>query len=230
MNPQMVQSETISPLDTRERILAAAERLFGTEGFDSVSMRQITHEAGANVAAVNYHFGSKRGLLHEIVSRRLEPMNRQRLADLAALRRENAPAPVPVEAILRAFFEPIMAMKREHSGADGRFVHAMGRAFGEVPGFFDEVYEKHFRDVHEEFGQALQEAIPGLSREDLAWRFHFTLSLMLSATTHRKRLRRLFGGVAGADDIEEMFDRLVHFTAGGFRQAGTSEETLAPAS
>ena len=53
-------------MDTKEKILDAAERLFAEHGFASTSMRDITTEADVNLAAVNYHFGSKLALLQAV--------------------------------------------------------------------------------------------------------------------------------------------------------------------
>lgn len=74
----------LSPADTKTRILDAAEALFVGGGFDSMSMRQITSTAGVNLAAVNYHFGSKDALIHAVLARRLDPLDGQRLAMLDA--------------------------------------------------------------------------------------------------------------------------------------------------
>src|SRR5688572_31708077 len=78
--------------DTRESLLDAAEKLFSEHGIQSASLRQITQHAGANLAAVNYHFGSKDGLVRAVFSRRLRPMNDERfrrleLVDLQADRK-----------------------------------------------------------------------------------------------------------------------------------------------
>ena len=58
----------MSQPDTKERILDAAERLFAREGFHNTSLRAITGEADVNLAAVNYHFGSKEALLDAVIS------------------------------------------------------------------------------------------------------------------------------------------------------------------
>jgi len=53
--------------DTRQRLLDAACQVFAERGFDGASVRDIVERAGANVAAVNYHFGSKEGLYLEVL-------------------------------------------------------------------------------------------------------------------------------------------------------------------
>ena len=87
--------------ETRTRILDAAEELFMQHGFEGTSMRQLTSRAGVNLAAVNYHFGSKDALIEAVFRRRLDPMNAARIAALDELEKEGrAAAP---EAIIRAF-------------------------------------------------------------------------------------------------------------------------------
>mgnify|MGYP002144297989 CR=1 FL=1 len=73
--------------DTRERILDAAEHLFMTHGYDGTSMRQITGEAAVNLAAVNYHFGSKESLMQEVFRRRLDGLNEERMVITSSISR-----------------------------------------------------------------------------------------------------------------------------------------------
>jgi AcrR family transcriptional regulator len=61
---------------TKAAVFNAAERLFALHGFQNVSVRDITAEAGVNLASVNYHFGSKDALLFEIFRRRTGELNR----------------------------------------------------------------------------------------------------------------------------------------------------------
>src|ERR1700748_619927 len=89
--------------DTKTRILDAAEKLFGENGFDGTSLRDITAEADVNLAAVNYHFQSKDSLIDAVIARRIEPVNRRRIELLDAA----GPNPT-VEQVLEAFIAPVM--------------------------------------------------------------------------------------------------------------------------
>jgi AcrR family transcriptional regulator len=80
----MREDTSKNSIDTRSRILDAAESLFMEYGFDGTSMRLITGQAGVNLAAINYHFGSKELLFQEVFRRRLTDLNRE----IAALRRQ----------------------------------------------------------------------------------------------------------------------------------------------
>src|SRR3954471_23137020 len=98
------------PHETRTRILNAAEELFMQHGFEGTSMRQLTAKAGANLAAVNYHFGSKNALVEAVFRRRLDPMNSARIAELERLERDAGGRPLTAEAIIRAFIGASLRM------------------------------------------------------------------------------------------------------------------------
>src|ERR1035438_3362606 len=82
--------------DTRIKILDTAERLFGEEGYQPVSLRHITAAAGVNLAAIHYHFGSKEELLDELVMRKAVPVNAERLESLRRLREAAGPEAIAV--------------------------------------------------------------------------------------------------------------------------------------
>src|SRR5580692_187637 len=91
------------PADTKTRILDAAEKLFGKNGFDATSLRDITADADVNLAAVNYHFQTKDSLIDAVIARRIEPVNRKRLELL-----ESAGPNPNIEQILIAFLAPVL--------------------------------------------------------------------------------------------------------------------------
>src|ERR1700685_813919 len=99
---------TSATIGTKTRILDAAEKLFGQNGFDATSLRDITAEAQVNLAAVNYHFQSKDSLIDAVIVRRIEPVNRRRLEMLDAA----GPHPT-LEQILTAFMAPAFEVRME---------------------------------------------------------------------------------------------------------------------
>src|ERR1700729_123082 len=95
----------MASLDTRTRILDAAERLFAERGFRGTSVRASPGLAGANLAAVGYHFGSKAGLLAAVARRVTEPTN---AAQCDGLDRPLARTPDPTAAeLVDAFAGPL---------------------------------------------------------------------------------------------------------------------------
>src|SRR5262245_47872957 len=95
-------------VETRNRLLDAAEALFMEHGFEATSLRAITAAADANLAAVNYHFGSKEALFEAVLTRRLDPMNQQRVNLLDALEAESGGESLGCEQILSAMLIPAL--------------------------------------------------------------------------------------------------------------------------
>jgi AcrR family transcriptional regulator len=202
--------------ETQERILDTAERLIGEQGYDSTSLRQIIAEAGVNLAAVHYHFGSKEELLDAVVMRKVGPVNEARLAELDKVEREAGNGRLDVEKVLGAFFYPTAAV----AGRNPQFVRLMGRIHAE--GMMSQLVQKHFRPTTGRFLAALRRALPELPPEELMWRVHF----MVGAMAHTMCVAPLFPGISdGPADFPRRMERLVAFLTGGFRvPAAGSEE------
>src|SRR6266849_5184700 len=86
-----------SEIDTKTKQLNAAERLFSDKGLEAVSHRDIALAATVNLAALNYHFGSRQAFIRAVIKRRVEPINAHRLAALARAERQMGGAPVPAD-------------------------------------------------------------------------------------------------------------------------------------
>src|SRR5687768_49574 len=99
--------------DPKTRILDAAEELFMEHGFEATSLRQLTAAASVNLAAVNYHFGSKEELFQAVLTRRLDPMNQERIDLLEKLERDSATRPLTCEKILSAMLIPALRLARD---------------------------------------------------------------------------------------------------------------------
>src|SRR4029453_6716618 len=115
------------PHETRTRILDAAEELFMQHGFEGTSMRQLTAKAEVNLAAVNYHFGSKDALIEAVFRRPLDPMNAARIAAREA--REQSVRPLSPEAIIRAFVGESLRMIEDARGGGRNFIRLLGRTY-----------------------------------------------------------------------------------------------------
>src|SRR6185437_320586 len=111
------------PHETRTRILDAAEELFMQHGFEGTSMRLLTAKAGVNLAAVNYHFGSKHALVEAVFRRRLDPMNAARISALEELERQGHP--LTPDAIIRAFVAPSLRLIEDAKGGGRNFIRLL---------------------------------------------------------------------------------------------------------
>lgn len=120
-------SMNTSRADTATRILDVAERLFVEHGFEATSLRMITQQAEVNLAAVNYHFGSKDALLQQAVIRRLAPWNRRCIEELDAL--EVSGEVLTVENLVQGFVRPSLALSKDPSRGGALFVRLLSRTF-----------------------------------------------------------------------------------------------------
>ena len=169
--------------ETRTRILDAAEELFMQHGFEGTSMRLLTAKAGVNLAAVNYHFGSKHALIEAVFRRRLDPMNQARLAGLEALEAQgHAAAP---EEIIRAFLSPTLRLVEDAKGGGRNFTRLLGRTYTEPAKPIRQLIGQIYAPVMDRFKSALARALPQMPLEELVWRVHFmfgTFAYTLAAT------------------------------------------------
>jgi AcrR family transcriptional regulator len=171
------------PHETRTRILDAAEELFMLHGFEGTSMRLLTAKAGVNLAAVNYHFGSKDALVEALFRRRLDPMNAARIAELDKLEAsERSPS---TEAIIRAFISPGLRLLEDGRGGGRNFVRLLGRTYSEPNKTVRQLIGQMYAPAMQRYKAALERALPQMPGEELVWRMHFmfgTLAYTLAAT------------------------------------------------
>lgn len=206
---------------TRDALLDAAERRFAANGVDGTSVREITGEARANVAAVNYYFGSKDGLVREVFARRLRPLNAARLARLDALERGGA---VPsVEAILEAFLAPAIDLRRE-LGRKGRdFACLMGRALAEPGGGLPRILADQFRGTAARYRGSLERALPDADPDELHWRLFFVVGALAFVVSREDLITSMSAGRCDPADNEGLLRRLVAHGAAGMRAAADAE-------
>ena len=192
--------------DTRQKILDAAERLFGEIGYSATSLRHIISEAGVNLAAIHYHFGSKQDLLDQVIMRKAGPMNECRLNLLDQYEAEASPEPASIEKIVEAFMMPIVLVDK-----NPEFVKLMGRVLAE--GLMPEIAQRNFQPMISRFLSALHRALPDISKEELAWKTHFAVGAMAHAMTARPEMISEAANEAPSITVR----RLVAFISSGFR-------------
>ena len=158
---------------TRTAILAAAERLYADRGFGDVTLRDIVAAAGVNLAAVNYHFGSKDELIAELFVTRSIATNRERLNELKAAE-EKGGGRAEIDAILRALVGPTLrgclGPDRERSTAARFMIRASIESVPPIRRIKNREVD-HLR----KFAAAMRRSLPDRSEVDLFWGLHFAL-------------------------------------------------------
>ena len=212
---QANEPEETNEAATKAAVFCAAERLFALHGFQNVSVRDITADAGVNLASVNYHFGSKDALLFEIFRRRTAELNRERARMLHEANDRNAGKP-PVREILEALFAP--PLKWASPDNDRRIsVQFIIRSRSEGTA---EMREALTNDVSHlaRFSDALIAACPDLPRESVYWRLHFCLGMVHNNRfAEFDRLHVLSDGATREGDVDALLKRMLDFAEAGFQ-------------
>lgn len=192
---------------TKNAILTAAETLWAERSFGEVTMRDIVAAAGVNLAAVNYHFGSKDELLADLFVSRTTVLNRERFAELKAAE-EAGGGKASVDAILRALVGPplrwCLSPDRQRSAA-ARF---LTRASVETVPPIKKIVDREFRHL-QRFAVALRNALPDREEVDIYWGLHFALAMIRQTVTDNERLRKLSGGLCDTSDTDDIIRRIV---------------------
>lgn len=199
-----------SSTSTKERILTAAEALFAQRGFDGASLRQLTAAAGVNLAAVNYHFGSKEKLVEQVFKRRLDALNQRRLAELSKVAGKPE---TTLEDVLAAFIRP--ALELSSNEANGSlFMRVLARAFAEQDDTLRQFLSENYGHVMRQFTAEFARLLPQLEKAELYWR----IDLVTGALTHAMSG---FGMIRRKDNVSEKQHReqtaahLIRFSAAG---------------
>jgi AcrR family transcriptional regulator len=161
---------------TKSRILDAAEELFGGQGFAATSVRAVTAAAGANVAAVRYHFGSKEGLLRAVADRAMSQVNQTRLdllKELAGAGRDS-----DVASLVRAFVVPSIELVRQHGERGPLVARFIGRVMFEPDGTIRRLFAEQVDPVEGRYLAALAQALPQLPEDEVAFRYRAMVGVL----------------------------------------------------
>jgi AcrR family transcriptional regulator len=203
---------------TKTTILDAAEALFAQHGYAATSLRQLTHKAGANLAAVNYHFGSKEGLAIAALLRRIGPINAERHRRL-----DHLPARPSLAEVVRAFVEPVFPTATNssvgHQAPPREFCRMFGRMLVDQPPFLRGFLAEQFRELGRRFEAILRKSLPRHDTATLWWRLHFMAGAMAHTLHSDQQIAHLTGGLCDPHDVDTVVEQLVAFTAAGFAAA-----------
>ena len=205
---------------TYEKLMDCAEKIFAEKGYDKASVREITAAANVNLASIHYHFGSKENLLQELLNRKLEWLNQQRLIALNTLESKSKNKPLKPSQILEAFFGTLLDMLDEKNYGGEMFLRLLGRSTLEPNCLISSISNGKNNAVTEKFRDALFKALPNVPKNEIVWRFHF----MVGATSYAisgSGLNKLFVTAEVSEDRSVskklLKKRLMSFLLGGLR-------------
>lgn len=196
---------------TRALLLDTAERLFAQQGYEGTGVRQIADQAGVNLGAIHYYWGSKEALCREALERRLVPVLAERNERIEAVARDNG----GLAALLDASHRPSLLA----GGATGEEAEMFRRFYGRM--LFDPAAEVRsilaslLDPFAKRFVALLREQCPDLTDNEFYWRVTFMYGAFLYAHTMHTRTTALWGERFDRTDFSAATDFLTRFLEGG---------------
>ena len=209
--------KNVSERPAKERMLDAAEQLFAVRGYYGVSLRDITQEAGVDVALVSYHFGSKRDLFAAVFHRRAEVLNCERQQLLEEICEAARPGAPTLDAIVGAFTQPLL--ERSARGGPGwKSYFALVAQVNNSPEWGAVLMSEHFDPLVQRFIAALRQVMPDCPPREIYWGYQFLTGALTLTFAETGRIDRLSGGLCRSTDLDSVHERLAPFVAAGFRE------------
>jgi AcrR family transcriptional regulator len=206
---------TMSQSDTVKRILDAAEVLFAQSGFAETSLRAITSKAGVNLAAVNYHFGSKEALVQAVFERYLTPFCQALSGKLHEL---ESHGDVTLEKLLNMVSRLALGSHGDEPRRAMIFFRLSGQAYSQPQNHLRLWLREHYGDVFRHVLRLLRATTPDVPSMELFWRVHFSLGAVIFTLSGMESLQAIskkdFDETVTAARITE---HLLPFVAGGIR-------------
>jgi AcrR family transcriptional regulator len=200
--------------ETMEQILDAAETLFSKHGLYGVTLKDVAKCVGVHHTLLNYYFKDKKKLFDAVFARRAVISSERRMKALEEYEAATGGKPT-VEGALRAFLDCDLDLYIE-GDAGWRNYAALGAQVANTPEWGAELMDKHFDPVVLQLIKLLKKALPGSSKEDIFWSYHFVSGALMLTLARTGRIDKLSGGACRSEDFAAVKERMSSFMAGGF--------------
>ncbi|MAG76662.1 MAG: TetR family transcriptional regulator [Thalassotalea sp.] len=200
-------------MSTKNKILDAAEDLFAVKGFNGTSLREITSQAEVNLAAVNYHFGSKKELIKAVMSRYMNELAPNLEKVLLEVCEQDKPT---LTQVFSAFAEPLLSLNDFRENGTSNFLQLLGRGYTDSQGFLRWFLTTQYPNVIQYFVDAVHKAYPELSAEEMFWRLHFTMGTIVFTMSSSEALLDIAKSDFNQDvEIASLIEQVIPYIAAG---------------
>jgi AcrR family transcriptional regulator len=204
----------VQKIDTKTKILNAAEQLFAERGYAETSLRLITSQAEVNLASVNYHFGSKKELIQAVLARYLDVFAPQLTIAIDNL--NNRGQQYNQTDVFSCLMEPLLQLNAFRHRGTAIFLQLLGRGYIETQGHLRWFMTTHYGEIMASFNDAVHQANPHLSKAEVFWRLHFTLGTVVFTMASSNALSDIAKSDFNQDvDIENLIKRVIPFISAG---------------
>jgi AcrR family transcriptional regulator len=213
--PDGVSRREGKSLETRGKIMDAAEELFSVHGLYGVTLRDIAAKAGVDTALLHYYFDTKENIFIAVVGRRAVMLTSECHRELDAYEALAGDA-ISIEGILRAYLKPVFRLNRT-GGKAWRNYCALILRLSNSPDWASDVISEHFDPISLRMIGLLRKAMPDCDEASLYWAHQMFVRVMTITNAPKGRLERLSDGRCKANDFDAMEPLIVRFTAEGIR-------------
>lgn len=206
------------PKNTATSILSAAEELFAEKGFAETSLRNITSLAGVNLAAVNYHFGSKKELIQAVFARFLTPFCAELESELKNYQTELNGQRPDLTTLLGLLARTASKVDQDNPDRIAIFMRLLGLAYSQGQGHLRRFLRNEYGTVFAVYMKLVTEATPELSEQERFWRIHFMLGATVFTLSGAEALTAMAEYDLGEQtDVSQVIQRLIPFLSSGFQ-------------
>jgi AcrR family transcriptional regulator len=206
----------MAQLDTVSRILDTAETLFAEKGFSETSLRTITSKAKVNLAAVNYHFGSKKALIQAVFARYLDPFSERIDGEMNRLEAEYQDREIPLDVVLSTFTSSILTMPSPTRNGLSVFMRLLGLAYTQAQGHMRGYLQDQYGPVFFRFTAMVKSASSELPDVERFWRLHFMLGAAIFSMSSLDALKDIAEKDFGEQTrVRDVVQRLIPFVSAG---------------
>lgn len=206
--------------ETKKKILDSAEVLFAEHGFSETSLRIITSVADVNLAAVNYHFGSKKELIQAVIDRYFKTFTKELENEFSAY--NNHEKPLTTKSLLESLIKPVLRLDQVRPEGAATFMRLLGRAYTESQGHLKTFLTDKYSYLLTQFVSLVNQANPELDTKEMFWRLHFMLGTIVFALAGHQALSEM----AEADfketvDTDRIMQYLIPFLTAAMQPTST---------
>lgn len=203
--------------DSKVALLKAAGELVAERGVDAMALREITERAGANIASVNYHFGSREGLVLSLVSMHLQPLWEERRVRMEAAEKKWGSKMIPLEELVDLWVRPVSGLVQKSVLGEVVCLRVTGRMLWMPLKDYPEELKELIKGVMVRYQKALAKALPGVAAKELVWRMDW-----LHGAMARMLVGRWGEGGTPVDQLDAVCAAFVRFSIAALR-VGVSE-------
>ncbi|KDE39373.1 putative transcriptional regulator for fatty acid degradation FadQ, TetR family [Nitrincola lacisaponensis] len=197
----------------------AAEALFAEQGFTETTMRQITSAADVNLAAVNYHFRSKQGLVNAVCERLMEPLCAE--IETALADRLLDSSPVRIEELLEILMRALLNVSQINTYSLSVFMRLLELAYMKNQEELREFFVTEYWHRLQTFLDCLRKDAAPMEDNEFFWRLHFLLgSIVFTLSNYHMLLTLEKSSFKDSAEIERILHRMIPVLAAGMQARG----------